>query len=1261
MNIISNILGYFPLVGEYVQKTTLLYNQIAPVIQSLSKVKDCELYPPNSSSIKQALEESGDLDSIVIIEQLSKNNDLSNSFFEDDPFLVQNQLVGEVIQNLNSKFYSSLKNNKELLGDAILEEIDKNSISIGDPCAILEEDLSDAIKRKQKIDSDFRKVLDEDSDAFKILERCKIGSPLLESLKDPEIWTSEELQNVIDNCILPEDVPVGISNDNTNAPDFGNITENFEEPEETQPEGSGLDLNEILDNFLKVSDTLDSDDGAVQCAEKIFEASKILQESAEAQIKEQQIESDLKFDLEYETIFNEGIRGLLKGIDDVWSVGELAIGVQRMVPQSWKDYSEEMSVNTKKIEFFGRSARIPISFEKNKEKRKGFRFDIEEKFGKEVSGKTFKSFEEIEQKVEKKEKQVKFLFDSYTEISFNQGYDIGKDYGNRFISQERTKIFNNLKEVKSKSDDRLLEIQTDLDNIKKEREQREKRTQDIIEELNNLGCNSNERVATNIPDENSDFRGSPDPSNPSIHDDDYWKRFADLATIVGLLPVPQFTGSNDFKVQFNGLNASVKIPTGSPVIDDDGIPRFLFWPIGLPIPIPKGPDFLLRIPLPMFWKYLAKFELKNPIRALEAELIEKISMLDTIRAASFIIAADDPLDVAYSKLPNSTIDSIMEMMGISQMPVITFALQKISGLNTQILEIVKSEIFNYLRNNSFDANQIISQETGKSDYFINSLVAKIGLRIQSEIKPILDEINSAIREIQESLDFSIGSPNVIQFIDQLRNIVQTAEGIIKAFGSCFSVENSLEGTLDFVNSSNNALKKMRDITDYTINSPLDIGDFTIPFLKIDEYLGVSDEIKDKLKPLLDKVEEYTKALKREIQDFKENVSEREEDIRKYVNSKISEFNGEIDELVSDLKEEFSDSAIYEIFPKLKLFSDFLNGRMLKNFYNIIRAGLAKANFDFRPIMNLPSLSNILTNIPLVSLNFPDLMFVFFIGFSGPIPYPFLLCINMSNASVPGLIDARSMQFIVTADFKNPIKQIKKVWGSHTVPIKTQIEGVLNSSMGLGFSFKNGVIPNICESLGNLDINYQAIIEELIKPTPLFLKYLQNLPKIDIYNLSEWPNPNFICKMMEAQNFKEIFKKSLNSIKLKNSAIPPSFTKVKTAISNGLPNLNGKLKIDELKTTFDLEDLPNVSDILPLDLGLQMNLMFSEMGISVNAIFDLLPELSNLAPYVQDDLPPWERLHLGNVPFVLFLAEFLVAAKKGAKFPIPEVSPSFEML
>ena len=158
MDILNNIIEYFPKIGKYVQLTSLLYTQIAPIIKAISQAKDCELFPPSSISIKKALEESGDFNSISIIEKLGNPMQTSNTFILDDPYILQNQRIGDIIQNINLKFYSELTNNTSLLQDSILNEIFNNSVSIGDPCAILEEDILDAIKRKQTINSDFKKT-----------------------------------------------------------------------------------------------------------------------------------------------------------------------------------------------------------------------------------------------------------------------------------------------------------------------------------------------------------------------------------------------------------------------------------------------------------------------------------------------------------------------------------------------------------------------------------------------------------------------------------------------------------------------------------------------------------------------------------------------------------------------------------------------------------------------------------------------------------------------------------------------------------------------------------------------------------------------------------------------------------------------------------------------------------------------------------------------------------------------------------------------
>jgi len=1251
MNIISNIADYFPTIGKYARLVTLVYNQVAPILNAISKAKDCELFLPNSASIKKALEESGDFNTISIINKLSKNQNSINSSILDDPLIIQNQRIAEIIQNINSKFYESMSNNKDLLDIGISNEILNDSISIGDPCVILNEDLSDALKRNQQLHSDFIKTLNKDSKAFKVLERCKTDNTLLKSLQNPEIWTSEELQKVIDNCILPEDIDVGLSDDLTGTPEIKNIPNSFNTNDDELPvEGEGLTLDQIFENFKKVADTLDKEDNTLICAEKVFNASKHLQESAISDTKDKQTETYLKLDLEYETLFNANIQGIISGIKNAIDLG-IGIGLQPLKLEVLNKYSDEISINNKKINFSVRSARVPIGFSKKRKKNKGARFNIENKYGKILSSKKFESYDEVENILKKKDNEILQLFNSYKRNIFNDGYETGKSYGNKFDSNQNNKILKTLNITKEDSDKRLNIIETKLKKIDNDIKARAAKTKSILEELDNLKCDSNLRVAKDLPDENLDFSGAPDPSNPTILDGDYWRRFADLASKVGALPIPQFIGSNDFKVQFTGEDAEIKLPYGSIAIDEDAIPRFLFWPIGLPIPVPTPPDFLLRIPMPMLLKYMTKFELKDPLKELEKKLNEKYLEIEPLRDAAFIISQDDPLDAAYSKIPNATLDSIIKLMGVSDTPALTFAFGEISKLNGKIIEIVKSEIFTYIQNNSFEPNQIAANEANNAKVFIQGLIQKIGLRLQKEIQPLISDINKAIVGIQESINFEIGGKNVLDYLNDITEIVQAAESILKIFGVCISENEEFSEINDTIKDASGTARSIRDSTNYLVNTPLDIGDIIMPFLILDEYLEVSDTIKDFLKPITDEVEKYIKELKK---DFKDEFND--------LKDTASEYKKEIKDKIEEVKKDFKDSAIYEMFPKLKFLSDILTGKLIKRFYNILRAGLANAGFDFRSLMNLPDLGKYLTNIPLVQLNFPHLLFVFFIGFN-PLPYPFLLCVNLSNAAVPGLIEPNAIKFIVTADFTNPIKMIKRNWGSHTVPIKTQIEGLINSSMGLGFSNKNGVVPNICAKLGDIkSLRLDNIIEQLIKPTKLYLQHLKNAGEKNLYKMINWPNPNLICQMLDAQKRKESYKKALNNYaKLKNSILPPSVSKKEEGISNGLPDLkNGKLKIDELKTTFGVNEFPNLADIIPMDQSMQSNLTFADMGITADAIFDLLPELTNAAPYIQDDLPAWERLHLKNIPFLFFLAEFLVAAKKGARFPIPEVNPLLEM-
>lgn len=183
-------------------------------------------------------------------------------------------------------------------------------------------------------------------------------------------------------------------------------------------------------------------------------------------------------------------------------------------------------------------------------------------------------------------------FDQIVEYSKNYGYyqlNVGSAFikstpsPNNAIEKKRDDAKNNFDEIFANYN----KIRKEITNIEKEVESFPQKLDEIItgscklpnssepsavkingEDVNLIAWplrdDQNSAQASNLPKDDDNYKGNPQPNSPPVTDITYWKKYCQLATTINLLP--------------------------------------LFWPIGLLIPTP-GP--LIKIPLPIIWKPIA--------------------------------------------------------------------------------------------------------------------------------------------------------------------------------------------------------------------------------------------------------------------------------------------------------------------------------------------------------------------------------------------------------------------------------------------------------------------------------------------------------------------------------------------------------------------------------------------------------------------------------------------------------------------------------
>lgn len=1227
MDFLSKIISYFSTISAYYKESVDLYSQVASTYQALSKSLDCEIFYSSSIDVILHLKEtnpnlyqklmkgfdSPNLDNIDKDSRISQ--DLENFNIDNVGFSLSDALdFSEFIKKEKAEFYKkkAIEDYKNSNKDKTFEEIAQSESEI-DPCIEIKPDKKNRDELIQKLSKTLSKNVDIDKELQKLIDNCKT-SESLNINKDLDKFSDEELKKLAEECFTPDEGEPELQKPNDNIKDKDSkVDPNSKDLNSNGVEEKPLSqesLKTLLDLMGEKSPCLD------EVNKKIEEIKEISKEYTQHISKKVALEKEYAYTRLYFSMYDE----IYKNYDKIsFSSSFLSLGsssLNNLISKELFKYSREIVItkNTKYSKFINLFDFSIKTIKKPKEGRDGDYFQPYFDMSDSLDNSPYNDGKATQEQWESVDKYTKQQFLSMlSKYESKVRGDIRDVYSN-FIPTLPELNKKEFIEFYQKIKEKWLPIKDTYENF-------DKKSKDYVDSLKvkgkeieilaeELGCNPISPKEVNIeelePDDlesEGDFRGIPNPNKPTLYDPDYWKKFAKMATIVGLAPIPQFTQKNQIGVDLSNPSTPImKLPQGGPVFDDDGIPRFMFYPIGFIIPTPLSGDFIYRIPLPTIWLFLNVTTIESPLKKLIEKLLKMQGLFGSFETYAKTFTKDMDMDRVWQNIPLGLMQHLIELMGLGNAEPIQIAKNEVANLSSGLINGLNSKIKDAMNVattiDSTDTTNTIEQQHKKFTKEIDSQIGNIRDLAQKYLDRNLNGIHDKIDKAFigfELRDYTKTAENLLQ---EAGKFVNLGIDLVSSVGGCVGIEYPFNFSLD----PNGLLFKMKNYSSNLSNfvTGLTFPSFTIPYLKLSEFLTYS----------LGNISlDLFKQLKLGI-----------------------------------------DSTL--IFPKIGELLQYLEDFIMSYFYKIMKWKLWKLNFPIMDFFNFKIPEKLINSLSMTLFDFPELIMVTFLGISGIIPYPYVMLINPSRKGIPGIIDERTIEFLITLDYTNPIKVIKRNFGSYTLPLRNHIEDVINSGLGLYFEPSSKGLLNLCDILNRIGFSWEDILGEL--------KLLINwkfLPK-DLWNSFELPNPNIICKMTSAKNAKEAFDIALSEIKFDNTLTPPTIPKVADVVKYGITDYDSgkEFVMDEFKSTFGATKFPTTGELLNMNRSQQKTLLINEFGIAKKVKLDLLPQLTLKSPYIQDDLPSWERLQWWNVPFILFLIEFNIAAKFGAKLPIPEISP-----
>ena len=1220
---INSLLNYFPSVKEFYDLSSQIWSIASPLIEASSKTMDCDVYTPPSTELIESEPEIR-----RIIDQSSTRGFDPVTVLADE-FINQTSKNSIAVRNL-----SELNETDQPPENNLAKSVDRYGES---PVRHFQQDIdSDIIDRAEKltrVKESIEKNITNDKEFADFLDKCKTdGVFSIDDVSDSNKYDVDSIIDSFSDC-FESDVPdsdFGDFSDIIGDPESGidgvlrnPITQDIDSGDPDSQEENNVDDLDNVESYEPYSITPDAMRTLVRVLGDSSDCFTVMMDITD-NLKEKTLAySDLmsnKPEIEREyvcaVIYNEMLSGIYEGVDNFSPLGLLWPGDLKIFSDSVYDYSKEIAPDFKKrgggLLFSYMVPEYKVVPLNPSEDKPGAYFRPYKELSKRLEADKFKNGSATEQdyvsEALRAEEEVVSMLSEWKGVVKKRSISDGGMIARSALAsggsvREITKIIRDLQNSHSselkRAVDRYESFEKDKEALKDEIDSL---AMLMESESERMGC-SPQSPNTVSDDEieielgyDEDHRGMIDPSKPTEYDPDYWKRFASLVTKVGLAPIPQVFGNNEFRLNLGSpSDPKIKIPIGAPAIDDDGIPRFLFWPIGILIPTPFSADGLYRIPIPAYWRYMTMFTVDDPLRKIAENLSESILGIEGLAPLRNMFTPDDTLDRVWSSMPSGSVSSLLSIMNLDDQAPIRLVNELIAQTTQELNSVISGGISDII-------NEAISESNPDIDKLQRNIETYIASR-SSDVQRWIDlNFNSVAEKIEDfmgRLDISSGIRTAEEFANTITDMIQIAEGLLSGITSCFDVNgpnisDSFKPTVDTV------LDTARNISSGPF-SPTDLitpPKYNVPVINLSDYAFVNRA-----------------SLENVLLDGLDSVE------------------------------------LYDIFPKMSFFVDQTIGSFSKFYNKTVKYNMWESGFDPRSLIEIDVPRELLSNLSLLKFNFPELTFVFFLANSGAFPYPYMLCINNSNTDVPGIIKPRSAAFVLTIDIQDPVKEIKREIGSFTLPLRTHVETIANQSLGIYYDPAIGLPLNLCD-LPDFTFPYQNVLSEI--SSVLDPDFLGKSPIKNIHNPFELPSPDITCSLMRQKDYKDKLDSIMGGFRLNSSLLPPKLSKLSGMGKYGITDFDGDIMVDELRRTFDITSFPPVGDILGYPQQRNTMLAFSELGTAKKGLMDIMPGLTSKTPYLQDDFPSWERLHLGNIPFLFFLAEFLVAAKKGSRLPIPEI-------
>ena len=719
----------------------------------------------------------------------------------------------------------------------------------------------------------------------------------------------------------------------------------------------------------------------------------------------------------------------------------------------------------------------------------------------------------------------------------------------------------------------------------------------------------------------SDPNGTGRPTEcPGITKNCYWAEYTNLIQNVSLMPIPDDVATAQLtKRFFRYYSVAIQIPVPSPA------------PVVLPTLASGIPDPMISIPMPLIWKHI--ITISSPIGLF----VIWISVCGPI-PGPFIMYVDEKTDPCFLVTPKGPISIPAHSLKVP--PTDDIALVDFLSPFKDLFK-VPLPLFNKL----IGTSKITSTDPDSPSVFIDKIKEKI--KVASDALTTSDpwtmngETPSQVKELKDKINKSF------------RNFPPDIEAIKEGIGK---LESSLDDAIDKIKISPIKFPKNPKKTITPVIGPAefldDINKMIDAGAKLTDIgLGVPTiSLRKKVKVLLDR-ELSTPSIKESFLKINQDIADLESNLRisadiETTDSKLEKLKLRADKLKETIKAPLQEVAD-KISPEMLGFISMITVPIplpFPCFDNIIVEPIPPYILTLvAAVKELPSIIDSLPNDQLIAL------FSKFIDLSVPLPRVedcIYFVIQSLLVAVPDLkfpdpacatVLKQTMIASVQNFFKLKIRIPHPGMSQITIPpslIKNALKTAVKGAFGI---ITQMIISEMEDALKNSDFVKILAIASIIK----------GIFGSDLASISGEDVKSFLLSSLNEVD------KTLDSVKTMIPSVPNlDFKSIKETL---FPTIPPKFLKEGPFIEVGTKELLNL--VLPLLDSLDKS------GLPFPAILagaSQLPSrsiLSKLHPFsAKEILPTWEKLSTKNVPFVIWLDQFVATAQKqsgiGSDYVLP---------